>query len=171
MRKRINVLPLFDFWSCNSSQWCPADRNYRNWKNRKTHHLQQHNQSSVFTLPSKIAHSRQEPRRIVTKMIANSRALCLATVGPCPSDQSASCNWNPFNCADAPAYSIINEASVRSLAMCRVSELMHAFLFRARKTHFLNKSEFLKNIWEILRKSENFEKIQKKRAAYHWCPE
>ena len=30
---------------------------------RKTRNLQQHNQSSVFTLPSGIAHSRREPRR------------------------------------------------------------------------------------------------------------
>ena len=36
-------------------------------KLRTTHYLQQHNQSSVFTLPSTIAHSRREPRRIVTR--------------------------------------------------------------------------------------------------------
>jgi hypothetical protein len=48
-----------------------------NGRLRKTHNLQQHNQSSVFTLPSMIAHSRREPRRIVTKMIAVSMALRL----------------------------------------------------------------------------------------------
>jgi hypothetical protein len=45
---------------------------------RKTHNLQQYNQSSVFILPFMIAHSRQEPLRIVTQMIAVSQA----TVGP-----------------------------------------------------------------------------------------
>ncbi len=35
MRKRINVLPWFDFRSCVSSLWCPADRNYRNGKTQK----------------------------------------------------------------------------------------------------------------------------------------
>ncbi len=36
---------------------------------RKTHNLQQHNQSSGSTLPSTIAHSRREPQRIVTLML------------------------------------------------------------------------------------------------------
>ena len=78
---------------------------------RKTRNLQQHNESSVFTLPSRIAHSRREPRRIVTLMLTVSRALCLATVGPQPSVQSASYNWKHNNySAVAPADSIIKSS-------------------------------------------------------------
>ncbi len=79
---------------------------------RNTHNLQQHNQSSVFTLSSTTTQSRREPRRIVTNMIAVSRALCLATGDPQPSVQSVSYNLKHNNfCAVPPAYLII-KASV-----------------------------------------------------------
>jgi hypothetical protein len=103
MRKRINVLPWFDFRSCDETETTEIGRL------RKSHYLQQHNQFSVFTLPSTIlvAHSRREPRRIVTQMITVARALCLATGGPQPSVQSASYNWKHNNySAVAPAYLI-----------------------------------------------------------------
>ena len=53
---------------------------------RKTRNLQQHNESSVFTLPSRIAHSRREPRRIVTLMLTgfvfgNGRPAAIRSVG------------------------------------------------------------------------------------------
>ncbi len=146
-----------------------ADRNYRKLEDSEKHiiaatqsilslHFAVHD--STFMTRSR----RRELRRIVTKMIAVSRALCLATVGPHPSDQSASYNLNPLNyIAVVPAYSIINEASERSVAMCRVSELNHGFFglkFGARKSHFLNKtdfviySDFLRNLKTIQKKKE-----------------
>ena len=77
---------------------------------RKTRNLQQHNESSVFNLPSRTAHSRREPLRIVTRMLTVSRALCLATGGPQPSVQSASYNLKHNNySAVAPTYSIIKK--------------------------------------------------------------
>jgi hypothetical protein len=118
MRKRINGLPWFDFQSAFQVNDAQQTGTTEFGRLRKTHNLQQRNQSSVFTLPSTIAHSRREPQRIVTQMMTVSRALCLAMGGPHPSVQSASYMLKHNNySAVAPAYLIIKSVSKRPLSM------------------------------------------------------
>ncbi len=108
MRKRINVLPWFDFRSCVSSLWCPADRNYRNWKTQKI---------TLFEATQSIVslHFAIHDSTFKTGTTAHRHAddycctvLYFATGGPQPSGQSASCKLRHNNySAVAPAYSII----------------------------------------------------------------
>ena len=144
-------------------------------KLRKTHYLQQHNQSSVFTLPSTIAHSRREPRRILARWW-RLHGLCLATGGPQPSIQSASYNLKHNNYrAVAPAYWIIKASGNVPWACSlqkkipkpclRGTELYNWFshgLLRAAKSQFQKKIPNLgisQNFSEFLRISQNFSKL------------
>ena len=87
-------------------------------KSRKRHNLQQQNQSLVFILPSKTAHSRRALRFIVRGLMAVARALCSATGGPQLSGQSASLNLCPPNYSGlAHADTIIKSVSERLIDM------------------------------------------------------
>ena len=142
-------------------------------KLRTTHYLQQHNQSSVFTLPSTIAHSRREPRRILARGWRLPGQVCLATGGPQPSVQSASYNLKHNNYrAVAPAYLIIKTSGNVPWACSlqkkipkpclRGSELYNWFshgLLRAGKSQFQKKRPILghsQNFSEFFRISQNF---------------
>ncbi len=116
--KRMNVLPWFDFRSCVSSQWYPADGNYRNWKTQKNTLFAATQSILGLPLPSMIAHSRREPRRIVTQMITVAQALCLATGGPQPSVQSASYNLKHNNYSAVPPAYLIIKASENVSRAC-----------------------------------------------------
>ena len=94
----------------NDAEHGPEDRNYRNWKTQKNTlfaatqsilslHLAIHD--STFTTGT-TAHCHA--------MMAVTRALCLATVGPQPSVQSASYNLKHNNySAVAPAESVLTQ--------------------------------------------------------------
>ena len=139
-------------------------------------------------MPSRIAHSRREPRRIVALMLTVSRALsrCLATVGPQPSVQSASYNLKHNNySAVAPAYLIIKASGNVPWACSlqkkipkpslRGSELYNWFshgLLRAAKSQIQTKdpiwegSESFSEFLKLFQKNSEFQTVSEENGLY-----